>query len=130
MEENFLSTIECTVHGVNDVRQTEIHTVQALMPEPGVFEFEIVIEKQKGNKSPGIDHIPAETIKTVCRTIRYEIHKLIYSIWNEEELPEAWKESIILPVYKKGDKTGCSNYRGISLCHPHPKFHPSSCCQG
>jgi hypothetical protein len=30
-------------------------------------------------------------------------------------LPEQWKESIVVPVYKKGDKTDCSNYRGISL---------------
>jgi hypothetical protein len=59
--------------------------------------------------------IPAELIKAGGRTIRSEIHKLINSIWNKEELPEQWKEPIVVPIYKKGDKTDCSNYRGISL---------------
>jgi hypothetical protein len=76
---------------------------------------EMAIEKVKGHKSPGIDQIPAESIKAGGRTIRSENHKLIISIWNEEELPEEWKESIIVLIYKKGDKTDCSNYRGISL---------------
>ena len=53
-------------------------------------------------------------IKAKGRTICFEIHKLIHSIWNVEELPEEWKESIIVPVYKKGDKTDCSNFRGKS----------------
>jgi hypothetical protein len=43
------------------------------------------------------------------------IHKLINSIWNKEELPVQWKESIIVPIHKKGGKTDCNNYRGISL---------------
>jgi hypothetical protein len=47
--------------------------------------------------------------------IKREIHKLIISIWNKEEMPDQWKESIIVPVYKKGDKTDCSNCRSISL---------------
>jgi hypothetical protein len=29
-------------------------------------------------------------------------------------LPDQWKESIIVPVHKKGDKTDCSNYRWTS----------------
>jgi len=66
-------------------------------------------------KSPGIDQIPAELIKAGGRTICCEIHKLIISVWNKEELPDEWKESIIVPICKKGDKTGCNNYRGISL---------------
>jgi len=48
------------------------------------------------------------------KKIRCQIHKLIISIWNKEELPE-WKELIIVPIYKKGGKTDCSNYRGMSL---------------
>jgi len=103
------------VHGVNDVRKTEIHTAESLVPKLSAFEVELAIEKLKSRKSPGTDQIPAELIKAGCRTICYEIHKLVISIWNKEELPEEWKESIIIPIYKKGDKTDCSNYRGISL---------------
>jgi len=46
-------------HGVNDVRQTEIHTAESLVPEPSASEFELAIEKLKRHKSPGIDQIPA-----------------------------------------------------------------------
>jgi hypothetical protein len=74
----------------------------------------VAVEKHS-HKSPDIDKIPAELINAGGRTIRCEIHILIISIWNKEGLPEEWKESIIVPIQKKGDKTDCNNYRGISL---------------
>jgi hypothetical protein len=49
------------------------------------------------------------------KTLHSEIHKLIMLIWNKGELPHQWKDSIVVPIHKKGDKTDCSNYRGISL---------------
>ena len=101
------------VHVVNEVSQTETHTAEPLVPEPSAFEVDLAIEKLKSHKSPGVDQIPAELIKEGGRTIRYQVHKLIVSIWNKEELPEEWKESIIVPILKKGDKTDCNNYRGI-----------------
>jgi len=103
------------VHGVKDVGQAEIHTTEPLVPEPSVSEVELAIDKLKSHKSPGIDQTPAEMIKAGGRTICLEIHKLIISIWKKEKLPEEWKESIIVPIHKKVDKTDCSNYRGISL---------------
>ena len=103
------------VHGVHDVRQTETRSAEPLVPEPSAFEVDLAIEKLKSHKSPGIDQIPADLIKEGGRTIRYQIHKLIVSIWNKDELREDWKESIIVPIHKKGDKTDCNNYRGISL---------------
>ena len=68
----------------------------------------MAIEMLKRHKSSGINQIPAELI-------RYVIHKLLISIWNREELPEEWKETIVVPIYKKGDNTNCSNYKDISL---------------
>jgi len=49
------------------------------------------------------------------RTVRSGIHKLINSIRNREQLPEQCQVSITVLVYKKGNKTCCSNYRGISI---------------
>jgi hypothetical protein len=66
----------------------EIHTTEPLVPEPSVFDVELAIEKIKSHKRPGFNQISAESIKAGGRTIRYEINKLVTSIWNKEELPE------------------------------------------
>jgi hypothetical protein len=77
--------------------------------------MEIAIGKLKSYKSPGTDQIPAELFKAGGEILGSEIRKLICSVWNKEELPQQWKESLIIPIHKKGDKTDSNNYRGISL---------------
>ena len=62
----------------------------------------------------GTDKITAEMIQLGGRTMCCEIQKLMNSIWNRK-LTKRWKESIIVPTYKKGDETDCSNYAGMSL---------------
>jgi hypothetical protein len=85
------------------------------VPGPSRLEVEIAIAKLKKYKLPGSGQIPAELIQAGGEMLMSAIHKLINSVWNKEELPDQWKESIVVPIYKKGDKTGCNNYRGISL---------------
>jgi hypothetical protein len=75
----------------------------------------LAIDKLKCRKSPDFDQIPGEKFQSCSRNIHSEIHKFFISVWNKEELPEVWKELIIVPIYKKGDKTDISNYRDISL---------------
>jgi len=114
VEERFPSTVECTHMGLVLLGRLKYsqqsHGCVSRVP----LNLRWLLKKLR-HKLPSTDQIPAELIKAEGRAIRSEIHKLINSVWNKEELPEEWKESIIVPVYKKGDKRDCSNYRGISL---------------
>jgi hypothetical protein len=92
-----------------------MHTAEPFVPETIASEVEVAVGKLKRYKSPGVYQIPAELIQAGGETLRSEIHKLTKLIWNKEELPHQWKESVVVPVHKKGDKTDYSNYRGISL---------------
>ena len=38
-----------SVHGLSDLRQSEIHTTQPIVPELSAFEVEMVIEKVKSH---------------------------------------------------------------------------------
>jgi hypothetical protein len=90
----------------------DIHTAGPLVSEPSLVEVEIAITKLKRYKSLGTGQIPAELIRGGGKTLRCY---LIRSIWNKEELPQQWKGSITVPIYRKGYKTRCNNYRGFSL---------------
>ncbi len=53
------------------------------------------------------------------------LHLVITKVWLCEAVPNNCSEAGLLPLFKKGDKRICLNYRGISLidvaavwCHP------------
>jgi hypothetical protein len=101
-QKNFFNQVLNT-HGVHDVRQMDIYMAEPLLPERSLVEVGTAIGKLKSYKSPGTDQILAELMKAGGKTLCSEIHKLICSIWNKQELPQQWKESVI-PIHKKGDK--------------------------
>jgi hypothetical protein len=63
----------------------------------------------KKYKAPGSDKILAELIQARDKILLSVIHKLINAVWNKEELPDQWKESIIVPVHKRSDKLDLPN---------------------
>ena len=54
-------------------------------------------------------------LKQCSESLLFVIHALFKQIFDSESIPDIWKTSIIVPVYKKGDKTYPFNYRPISL---------------
>jgi hypothetical protein len=86
------------VHNISDIRQIGVHTAEPLAPGPSRLEVETAIAKLIKYRSPGSDQIPAEMIQAEDEILLSAIHKLINSVWDKEELPDQWKESIIVPL--------------------------------
>ena len=83
---------------------SEIYTEEPDIPEPSLIEVELTIENLKKHKAPGVHHIPLQLIQAGGDKLCEEIHILTVLIWNKEELPQEWKETIIVPINKKGDR--------------------------
>jgi len=88
-------------------------------PEISLQEVEMSIKLLKSGKAAGIDGISSEEIKAACEGQGLTVlHNLCKTIWETETVPEEWKKAVIVPIFKKKDKTDCNNYRGVSLlCH-------------
>ena len=74
-----------------------------------------IISKLDSNKAQGPDNIHGLILKK-CSCVLAKPLSLIYTvIYNTGILPEEWKLSNVVPVFKKGDKKDVENYRPISL---------------
>ena len=69
--------------------------------------------KPKCNTSP--DGIPYIVLKKCFSSLAKPITKIINLSFLQNQVPEIWKVSHVIPVFKKGDKHLASNYRPISL---------------
>ena len=83
--------------------------------EPSAEEVIQAISTLKTRKSPGTCDIPAEALKALDEHGVLMITRVIQCIWRQQSVPQDFKDSIIVPIFKKGAVADCSNYRGISL---------------
>ena len=77
----------------------------------------------KNNKAAGTDRIHPEWIKYGGNKLLNIIYALVRQIWKEERIPEEWKETIIVPIHKKGDRELQGNSIGKCSLHNFGKYN-------
>ena len=85
--------------------------------EPEILESDIrsAIAQLPNRKSPGIDGIPIELVKALGDRGTRIIREMCNEIWRTREWPQQWKQSVYIPIPKKGDPRECGNNRTIAL---------------
>lgn len=105
--------------GVREEQDSEIKgrrkDEQCEQEVPTPEEFDKVIQKLRNNKTPGKDGIQSELIKAGGQQLLDRLYNLICEVWIKKTMPHEWREAVINPIYKKGDRLDCNNYRPISI---------------
>ena len=106
-----LLSIPALAHPV-EATEEEIKTE---VPPPILNQVSAAMASLTRNTPPGPDEIPNTLIRRGGAGLEDALYALFTQMWNEEQLPEDWNDSIIVPLFKAGDPTSTSNYRGITL---------------
>ncbi|KAK3534027.1 hypothetical protein QTP86_000639 [Hemibagrus guttatus] len=68
-----------------------------------------------GGKAPGVDDIRPEYLKSLDVVGLSWLTRLCNIAWQSGTVPLDWVTGVVVPLFKKGDRRVCSNYRGITL---------------
>ena len=129
------NTLTTTDKEIADTLSTQYHsafTIEDLNNMPQIPAKEIITEKLKTftiqqveverilknlhpTKAPGIDGLHPRILKEMAEVIAEPLTEIANISINTGELPSNWKDAIITPIFKKGDKSEPGNYRPVSL---------------
>ena len=80
-----------------------------------VSKIKTALRNMKKGKACGPD-TPIEIWMALGDVRIVWLTKLFNEILKKKHMPDAWRKSIIVPIFKnKGDTLNCNNYRGIKL---------------
>ncbi|KAK3514344.1 hypothetical protein QTP70_015871, partial [Hemibagrus guttatus] len=74
-----------------------------------------VVQQLLGGKAPGVDEIRPEYLKSLDVVGLSWLTRLCNIAWRSGTVPLDWATGVVVPLFKKGDRRVCSNYRGITL---------------
>ncbi|KAI3362912.1 hypothetical protein L3Q82_011508, partial [Scortum barcoo] len=101
-----------------DYRSVGLEEILANRPAPQKGEAPKVTEvvrKLLGGKAPGVDEIRPEYLKSLDVVGLSWLTRLCNIAWRLGTVPLEWQTGVVVPLFKKGDRRVCSNYRGITL---------------
>ncbi|KAK3532073.1 hypothetical protein QTP86_006799 [Hemibagrus guttatus] len=78
-------------------------------------EVNEVVQQLLGGKAPGVDEIRPEYLKPLDVVGLSWLTHLCNIAWRSGTVPLDWVTGVVVPLFKKGDRRVCSNYRGITL---------------
>ena len=91
-------------------------------PFPSMSEINIttngiinLLKNLKPHKAAGPDAIRPKVLKELAPSIAPILQIIFAKSLKTHQVPEDWKQALISPIYKKGDRDCPSNYRPISL---------------
>jgi len=70
---------------------------------PSGNEINIAIKHLKSNKASGLDILPPELFKTYPHTIANILEPLLNNVWSSGQIPNEWKQGLIIKLPKKCD---------------------------
>lgn len=73
-----------------------------------------------------IDGIPNEVWKYGREGIEEWIWKFCNRVWKRDGWPGKWKEGVIVPIVKRGERKGMENYKSVTLMLTLYKIYTSS----
>jgi len=91
------------------IRNREINEVE--VGELTIEDVKKEMRNLKNKMGAESDGIHPELIKYGGNKLLNRIYERVRQIWEVERIPEECKETIIVPIYKKGDRDKCENYR-------------------
>ena len=74
-----------------------------------------VLKKSPNKNSTSPENLPYIVLRNCSEIIAPIVTELFRLVLDSRQIPEFWRKSIVVLIYKKGDKTNPYNYRPISL---------------
>ena len=104
-------------HTKKDIHDPDHHDGVITHLEPDILECEVkwALESITMNKASGGDGIPVELFQILKDDVVKVLHSICQQIWTTQQWPQDWKRSVFIPIAKKGNAKGCSNYHTIAL---------------